>query len=189
MEATGPLASVKVNKNPGPGSYDMGTTLSKSAYSLTGKPHEEDKEKMRIPGPGTYPVAFCINEKGSYFLSKYKNSCVRNFSKIGGRTETHLTKVPGPGAYDTSHADLSPQGRYVSSKMGNCLTRKFAITTRRPIAENNENPGPGNYKLPSEFGHYVAKKAFEESQNLRRSLQGGQKEKEKAGKTEETQGV
>lgn len=187
MEATGPLASVKVNKNPGPGSYDVGTTLSKSAYSLTGKPHEEDKEKMRIPGPGSYPAAFCINEKGSYFLSKYKNSCVRNFSKIGGRTETHLTKVPGPGAYDTSHADLSPQGRYVSSKMGNCLTRKFAITTRKPIAENNENPGPGNYKLPSEFGHYVARKAFEESQNLRRSLQ--QSQKEKAGKTEETQGV
>jgi hypothetical protein len=33
--------------------------------------------------------------------------------------------------------------------MKNCLTRKFAITTRKPIAENNENPGPGNYKLPS----------------------------------------
>ncbi len=134
MEATGPLATVKVNKNPGPGSYEIGTTLSKSAYSLTGKPHEEDRERMKMPGPGAYPVAFCINDKGNYFLSKYKNSCVRNFSKIGGRTETHFNKVPGPGSYDTAHVDLSPQGRYVSSKMGNCLTRKFAITTRRPIA-------------------------------------------------------
>ncbi len=39
MEATGPLASVKVNKNPGPGSYEIGSTLSKSSYSLTGKHH------------------------------------------------------------------------------------------------------------------------------------------------------
>ena len=39
MEATGPLATVKLNKNPGPGSYELGTTLSKSAYSLNGKPH------------------------------------------------------------------------------------------------------------------------------------------------------
>lgn len=46
--------------------------------------------------------------------------------------------------------------------MRTCLTRKFAITTRKPIAENNENPGPGNYKLPSQFGHYVARTAFEE---------------------------
>jgi len=52
---------VKVNKNPGPGSYKINSTLSKSAYSLNGKPHEEDKEKLKIPGPGTYPVTFCIN--------------------------------------------------------------------------------------------------------------------------------
>lgn len=89
MEATGPLASVKVNKNPGPGSYKIASTLSKSTFSLNGKPHEEDKEKIKMPGPGTYPVAFCINEKGNYFLSKYKNSCVRDFSKVGGRAGLH----------------------------------------------------------------------------------------------------
>ena len=50
--------------------------------------------------------------------------------------------------------------------MRNCLTRKFAITTRKPIAENNENPGPGNYRLPSDFGFYVSKKAFEETNRI-----------------------
>ena len=57
--------------------------------------------------------------------------------------------------------DLSPAGRYAISRLKNCLTRKFAITTRKPINENNENPGPGSYKIPSEFGHYVGRKAFE----------------------------
>ena len=121
---------------------------------------------MKIPGPGTYPVAFCISEKGNYFLSKYKSSCVRDFGKIGGLPEIHENKVPGPGSYDTSHINLSPTGRYVVSKMRNCLSRKFAITTRKPLGENNENPGPGNYKLPSEFGHYISRGAFDERHNL-----------------------
>lgn len=61
--------------------------------------------------------------------------------------------------------------------MQNCLTRKFAITTRRPIADRNENPGPGNYQLPSEFGHYLSRKAFQETQNLRRSIKDDEKHK------------
>ncbi|CAM6002317.1 unnamed protein product [Sphagnum balticum] len=134
MEVTGPLASVKINKNPGPGCYPISSTLSKSTFTLTGKLHEEDKDKLKIPGPGAYPVTFCINEKGTYFLSKYKASCVRNFSKVEGRTGGTDKKVPGPGAYDTSHIDFSPQGKYVTSRMKNCLTRKFAITTRKPLA-------------------------------------------------------
>jgi hypothetical protein len=40
MELTGPLATIKVNRNPGPGSYEINSTLTKSAYSLTSKPHE-----------------------------------------------------------------------------------------------------------------------------------------------------
>ena len=162
MEVTGPLASVRVNKNPGPGSYETPSTMTRSAYSLTRKPHEEDKEKMRIPGPGTYPVTFTINEKGNYFLSKYKTSCTRDFSKSGGRPEIQNNKIPGPGSYGTSSVDLSPAGKYSISKLKNCLTRKFAITTRKPINENNQNPGPGSYKIPSDFGHYVARKAFDD---------------------------
>lgn len=131
------MSTIKVNKNPGPGSYELNSTLEKSAYTLTSKPHEEEKSKLKVPGPGAYPVTFCINEKGTYFLSKYKTSCVRDFSKVGGRSHTQSNKVPGPGSYDTSHVDLSPGGKYVVSRMKNCLSRKFAITTRKPIADNN----------------------------------------------------
>jgi len=61
MEITGPLANVKINKNPGPGTYPIPSALSKSTYSLGGKIVEEDKEKMKIPGPGTYPITFGIS--------------------------------------------------------------------------------------------------------------------------------
>jgi hypothetical protein len=39
MQATGPLAVVRLNKNPGPGSYDHKDTLNKGAYSLRPRTH------------------------------------------------------------------------------------------------------------------------------------------------------
>lgn len=56
---------------------------------------------------------------------------------------------------------MSPEGKYFVSKMHNSLVRKFGTSLRQPLAPNNNTPGPGNYKLPSEFGHYIAKSAFE----------------------------
>jgi hypothetical protein len=43
MEITGPLVAVKKNKNPGPGSYAIPSTLGKTAFTLTGKNYEENK--------------------------------------------------------------------------------------------------------------------------------------------------
>ena len=37
---------------------------------------------MKIPGPGQYPVTFALSQTGNYFLSKYKSSGVRNFSRL-----------------------------------------------------------------------------------------------------------
>lgn len=161
MVVTGPLMETIRNKNPGPGTYEKDSNLlaNKLAYTFNGKMYKEDREKMKIPGPGKYPVTFCISETGNYFLSKYKNSGVKNFSKLDNRCKTTENRVPGPGHYDTSKADLSPTGRYVTSKIHNCLNRRFeGFSGRGEIADRKNTPGPGNYKLPSDFGHYVSKK-------------------------------
>lgn len=122
---------------------------------------------MRIPGPGKYPVTFTINETGTYFLSKYKSSGVRNFSKLEDRCKTAENRVPGPGHYDTSKADLSPTGKYAVSKIQNCTSRKFeGFSGRGEIAERKNTPGPGNYKLPSEFGYYISKKALKKQASM-----------------------
>ncbi len=76
--------------------------LNKTAYSIYSRTPHENHSKDKVPGPGQYPVTFCINEKGSYFLTKYKNSCAKNFGKVQGRCQTAENKFPGPGAYDTS---------------------------------------------------------------------------------------
>ena len=92
-------------------------------------------------------------------MAKYKNSCARNFSRLPSRASTAEKIVPGPGAYDVSNEQMSPDGSYITSKMHNSLVRRFGSSIRSHLNRKNENPGPGNYKLPSEFGHYVSKDA------------------------------
>ena len=53
MEITGPFVSTKMNKNPGPGSYEQKSTLNKTFFTFRGKNHRENKEKKQIPGPGS----------------------------------------------------------------------------------------------------------------------------------------
>jgi hypothetical protein len=53
MQSTGPLAMVRLNKNPGPGSYELGDTLNKGSYSLRPRTHDSHSDRTRSPGPGT----------------------------------------------------------------------------------------------------------------------------------------
>ena len=45
------------------------------------------------------------------------------------------------------------------SRMENAYVRSFGRSQRKPLEEHSITPGPGNYRLPSEFGHYIAKTA------------------------------
>ena len=112
------------------------------------------------------PVTFCINQNGSYFLAKYKNSCAKNFSRLPSRASTAEKLVPGPGAYDISNELMASDGTYLTSKMHNSLARRFGNSLRSRLNKKNENPGPGNYKLPSEFGHYISKDAVKKNGSL-----------------------
>lgn len=158
MIVTGPLVGTISNKNPGPGNYEFKSTKSNILYSLSGKMEHIDKEQMSVPGPGQYPVTFTISKDGKYFSTKHKSSCVRDFGKVLGRCKTAQNKIPGPGAYDVgAHQDISPKGRYCLSRSVNCLSRSFGSSTRGDVSLNRQTPGPGNYKLPSEFGHYASR--------------------------------
>ena len=116
MKITGPFVATQKNKNPGPGAYPSSTTLNKLSYSMVGKNVKIDKEKIKVPGPGTcntYSIIdealFTINEKGKYFSSKHKSSCIRGFNDSTKRVSTFHDQVPGPGKYDTAtKQDLSP---------------------------------------------------------------------------------
>jgi len=49
------------------------------------------------------PVTFTLNKNGKYFLAKYHNSSVQDFSKQMSRgIRTTGSSMPGPGAYDVT---------------------------------------------------------------------------------------
>ena len=108
-----------------------------------------------------------MNKTGAYFLKKIKNSCASTFNpRKSERFKYAANKVPGPGAYDLNQTNLSPDGKYFPSKFRSSLVRSFPHSLRKTVSMNslsnlyaNSAPGPGNYRLPSEFGHYIAKDA------------------------------
>lgn len=69
--------------------------------------------------------------------------------------------------------DLSPDGKYCLSRMPSVLSRRFGTSERGNIVIKSYTPGPGNYKLPSEFGHYCSKNAIKKpatEENSRRAV-------------------
>jgi hypothetical protein len=105
MEITGPLVDTIKNKNPGPGSYHIPSSLERVSYSIRKKCTKEDIWKKSIPGPGSCNIYFnkdeainTLNEKGKYFLAKYKNSCAPSISLLKRKDSVNGFK-PGPGSY------------------------------------------------------------------------------------------
>jgi hypothetical protein len=88
MMITGPLVETIQNKNPGPGNYELRPVRTELSHSFSPKLNLEDHEKLAVPGPGQYPTPFSISKDGRYFQAKYKNSCVRNFGRSLGRSQT-----------------------------------------------------------------------------------------------------
>lgn len=72
---------------------------------------------------------------------------------------------PGPGHYDPKDS-IDPVGNYYISKFKSTQTRSFPKSKRdftrrasislckRAGVISTVTPGPGSYKLPSDFGHY-----------------------------------
>lgn len=54
MEVTGPFVHSIKNKNPGPGTYELKSTVVEDVvtYSLGAKPDHVD-HKINVPGPGS----------------------------------------------------------------------------------------------------------------------------------------
>lgn len=65
---------------------------------------------------------------------------------------------PGPGSYNQSVVKENSQS--VLSNYGSTLGQSIGKEVR-PLGPGKKEkfvtPGPGNYQLPSEFGHYTAK--------------------------------
>ncbi len=58
MEATGIMSASRNNRNPGPGTYEVPSTLSKVSYSMKDRVRLDGDEPSKVPGPGNCTPLF-----------------------------------------------------------------------------------------------------------------------------------
>ncbi len=78
--------------------------------------------------------------------------------------EKGAKRGPGPGQYMPAPA-LTPSGSYAISKFRSSYCRSIAKAPRASLNESYvrlSTPGPGSYKVPSEFGIYMAQDKYVE---------------------------
>ena len=129
---------------------------------------------MSAPAPDKYEVPVSITKDGVYQQSKWTNSRAPRISTTtGDKFKDFNTNIknPAPGHYDAI-AGLDNKGVYKISKHKNSLCRSFSQAARNTlgidISKKDPKPGPGQYRLPSEFGHYISSRAgLAESQSAK----------------------
>ena len=170
---------------PGPGTYSIPAKIGNEAskYSLRGRNLNHRKLRSltfivmlttvrQNPGPGAYDPPSSLQANGKYFEAKLKNSGAPTFSLPSlQRFKEKLDYRPGPGAYNLK-VGISDSTSFYLSTFTSPKTRTFYHSDRKTIDITKDAkskfyhfysnvvidlPGPGNYKMPSDFGHYEAK--------------------------------
>lgn len=113
---------------PGPGQYQLKTTLDSKGVHIAGKVPEVVKEKA--PGPGAYDPKADL---------KYKSGPSFSISGVHGDQYMPTKGIPGPGTYD------SPERPATSGF-------KFGSDKRQGLASRGDAPGPGQYTVPTTIG-------------------------------------
>lgn len=157
----------KINRGdaPGPGTYPIGSTKSRLQYSFAQRLKPALTTNLFAPAPDTYQIPETLNEKGLYNNSKYVNSkACRISNSAQSRFKSFDTTInfPAPDRYKAIDT-INNKGGYTQSKFRNSLVRSFSQADRNTLGINikkkNPFPGPGNYRLPSEFGYYISSEA------------------------------
>jgi len=168
MASTG-SQTVGEKTSPGPAAYDV-RELNKSKLAFSFRPRttaEPLTSSKSVPGPGTYPVIEATNLKGKYYLSKFKGSGATSINPPRSKRFIELKDDnPGPGTY-VANASISTDGSYFVSKFKSSLCRTFGHSIRKnhSISTIVTSPGPGSYRLPSDFGYYESVKTANSTMN------------------------
>ena len=123
------ISALRGDGVPGPGQYDMNTTLEGKGVHIASKIPERIFE--RAPGPGQYAP----KEN-----PKFQNGPSFSIGGGGGDQAIPGKDMPGPGTYD------SPERPGTNGF-------RFGGEERSGLASKRNAPGPGRYSLPSRIGN------------------------------------
>ncbi|CAD8202217.1 unnamed protein product [Paramecium octaurelia] len=147
---------------PGPGKYESQSTLSQTRYTMRPKNQQDIMILTKnVPGPGAYNSVQGIDSKGRYPISKFSNSCATLFNPPRSKrfdNKQYSSDVPGPGNYKLDNIGIQKTGFYPTSNLHSSKCRSFPHDIRKTYSVSSmQTPGPGQYRLPSDFGYYESK--------------------------------
>lgn len=119
---------------------------------------KEKDESFLVPGPGNYESLTTFNDKGKLSVSRYKNQRISVINCKEKRFITDPSTSPGPGIYKTV-VNINPDSNSAVSTIKGNGKRIIGHETRLTFIDNAFKrsevvPGPGIYRLASDFGHY-----------------------------------
>lgn len=156
-----------IDKNvPGPAKYLTYKPFGSEApkYSMTGKGIDIMKKvKSKEPGPGEYKH-MTMTIEGKYPLSKFRNTATITFgiNKEKRFNYNVKEKTPGPDSYNIKNM-IDGKGfiypsRFRSATASSITGKGKDLSTKYTNYKSKINlilaPGPGSYRIFSEFGIY-----------------------------------
>ena len=163
---------------PGPGTYNIAQKVGAEGVKYSFRPKtnyigkkytDHNLAGSNVPGPGTYKTDI-ERSPGKTVVSNFRSSPTTVFTNpLLARFEVrHDQKRPGPGEYFVNEEFL--KSGYQFSQFKYQGARKFARSSRDYFYKKDlDTPGPGAYRMPSEFGYYEKpdlKKNRSQTQNL-----------------------
>lgn len=141
------------SSTPGPGAYSFSPKFGKEGKNITISGRKQvKKDNDFVPGPGAYNQSLSRGN-GEYLLSTCKSLESFKFSPNSPRfPKNQVEATPAPGCYEIDKGFL--KNSQVLSTFKSSGARMFAKSQRTPLVLKSESPGPGCYRLPSEFGYY-----------------------------------
>ena len=134
---------------------------------------KDEKKKLKnrkfsIPGPGQYPITVHINDKGKYPVSNISN--VSSFKYIYSKEKELERKEKAKKRKEEEEEELKKQGLLpppeVKPLIGKIFNSRFRSSNNgsmygryKESDTSKHYPGPGSYRLPSDFGQYLSKDA------------------------------
>lgn len=145
-------------KVPGPGQYEftkkIGEDAPKFKFYIKDKSTSEKKKETKSPGPGEYKVIE-TSKNGRYSVSNLKSIYCMDFGKSEEvRFDDKSNKKKqnlGPGTYEPCQL-FNKTGFLFVGKYKSSIGKSFGRRLDYPFLKQNDL-GPGQYKIFSDFGY------------------------------------
>lgn len=149
----------KASNLPGPGAYDPKEPRSQRTTQFRIRP-KLPADFSNSNGPGAYDILKCFDPTKKMPLSQFRSVSNVKISPVSAvvHREQHQAEL-----YSDTKFQMNKTGVFFNSKYKNSMCRSFGKSARSISLKKDSLPGPGDYRLPSDFGFYQSSTASKHS--------------------------